>query len=202
MKQIITFIVSTFIALQLTGCATSDLSYKNETITLRIKDSSLQVHGITLQEKYDNFSTLFLTQKLLRLDDGSLVAYEKARTDIQYQFEQTTPRSIKIIFDAKRVINVYYNTFIYAFQLLLADNRVLNVLVSQGYNQELQMLYGMSTEQLNKMLIKVDPHAQPVFYYKDVIDLRNEPKPFISNWTILKVHFVPLVIPLRLFWLM
>jgi len=116
----------------ISGCATSNLSYKNEELNLRINETSLQVHGTQLDQKNENFSTLFLTQKLLRLDDGSLVVYEEAETDMQYRFDPTTPRSIKIIFDAKRVIKLHYNTFIYAFQVILKDSRVLNVLVAQG----------------------------------------------------------------------
>ncbi len=182
----------------LSGCATSDLSYKNDNIHLRIKDESLQVHGVALQEKHDNFSTLFLTQRLLRLDDGNLVVFEDARTDMQFQFDQTIPRSIKIIFDAKSVLRVHYNTFIYAFQVVLKDNRVLNVLVAQGYDRELQMLYGMNTKKMDDMLKELGQDSKPAFY-KNVIDLRSEPTPYITRWTVQKVHFAPLVVPVPRF---
>ncbi|HEY9128881.1 MAG TPA: hypothetical protein VIN02_03500 [Sulfurovum sp.] len=198
MKKLIKPFLTVFVLFILSGCATSDLSYKNDNIHLRINDASLQVHGVTLQEKHDNFSTLFLTQRLLRLDDGSMAVFEDARTDMQFQFDQTTPRSIKIIFDAKSVLRVHYNTFIYAFQVILKDNRVLNVLVAQGYNQELQMLYGMSTEKMNDMLKELGQDAKPAFY-KNVIDLSSEPSPYVSRWTVQKVHLAPLVVPVPRF---
>ena len=198
MQKITKLLFSAITLLILSGCATSNLSYKNEELNLRINDTSLQVHGTKLDEKNENFSTLFLTQNLLRLDDGSLVVYEEAETDMQYRFDPTTPRSIKIIFDAERVIKLHYNTFIYAFQVILKDNRVLNVLVAQGYDQELQMLYGMSTDKLNSMLRKLGQDAKPA-YYKNVINLshHHEPTPFISKWDVQKVHITPLVVPMR-----
>lgn len=185
----------TLITLLINGCATSNLSYKNEQVNIRIDKTSLNMHGMPLEKKNENFSTLFLTQNLLRLDDGSLVVFEEADTDLQYRFEPTTPRSIKVIFDAKRVIKVHYNTFIYAFQVVLKNNKVLNVLAAQGFDQELQMVYGMSTERLNDMLRKLGQDAKPA-YYKNVIDLRHEPSPYLSQWDVQKVHIVPLVVPI------
>lgn len=196
MNKIINLLSLSLMAMLFNGCATSNLSYQNENINLRIDNASLQVHGVTLEKKLDNFSTLFLTQKLLRLDDGSLVVFEDAETDMQYRFEPTTPRSIKIIFDAKQVIRVHYNTFIYAFQVVQKDNRVLNVLVAQSYDQELQMVYGMSTKKLDEMLNELDQNAKPA-YYKNVIDLSKESSPYISQWTTQKVHIVPLVVPIQ-----
>ena len=195
-SKITKLLVSLVLILLISGCATSNISYKNEQLTLQINDSHLQIQGTQLKQHRENFSTLFLTQKLLRLDDGNMVMYEEAQTDMQYQFDLPTTRSIGIIFDAKRVVKVYYNALIYAFQVVLKDNRVLNVLATQGYDQELKMVYGMSTEKLNNMLKNLDPDALPVDY-KNVINLRNEPTPFMSQWTTWKVHFVPLVVPLR-----
>lgn len=185
----------------ISSCATSDISYRNEQLSLQINDSHLQVHGTLVEQQRENFSTLFLTQNLLRLDDGSIVMYEMAKTDMQYQFEPTTTKTIAIIFDAKRVVKVYYNTLVYAFQVILQDNRVLNVLASQGFDQELKMIYGVSTEKLDSMLRKLDPNAAPV-YYKNVINLANEPQPIMSQWSTWKVHFVPLVVPIRRFGLL
>jgi len=196
MFTIIKQILFTTVILFISGCATSNISYKNEQLSLQVNKSHLQVHGIKVDQNTKNFSTLFLSQNLLRLDDGSMIVYEDARTDMQYQFDPTAPRSIGIIFDAKRVVKVYYNALIYAFQVVLKDNRVLNVLATQNLDQRLQIIYGMSTEKLNSMLKNLDPDAQPVSY-KNVINLSNESTPFISRWTTWKVHFVPLVVPLR-----
>ena len=195
-----TKLLSTCITLLLlTGCGpTSSLTYKNEQLSIQLSDQNLQLQGKQLKQNRENFSTLFLTQSLLRLDDGTMVMYEDARTDLQYQFDPPTTTLISVVFDAKRVYRVYTNSFLYAYQLLLQDNRVINVLVTQSYDQEMQMVYGMSTKKLDSMLRKLDQNAQPA-YYKNVIELNHESKPLISRWTTTKVHLYPLVIPLRLF---
>lgn len=196
MFKIIKQLLFITLILLISGCGTSNISYQNEQLSLQINKSHLQVHGTQVDQRKENFSTLFLTKNLLRLDDGSLIVYEDARTDMQYQFDPTATRSIDIIFDAKRVVKVYYNALIYAFQVVLKDNRVLNVLATQSYDQELKMVYGMSTEKLNSMLKNLDPNAKPV-HYNNVINLSHEPTPFMSRWTTWKVHFIPLVVPLR-----
>ena len=183
-------------ALLLIGCAKSNLSYENEQLQFQVNDSHLQLHGTQLKQEKENFSTLFLTQSLLRLDDGSIVMYENAQTDIQYQFDHTTTRSLGIIFDARSVNKVYENSLLFAYQVILRDNRVLNMIVSQGYDQELKMVYGMSTAKLNSMLQELDPNAQPA-YYQNSITLNNEGNPLMSRWTTYKVHITPLVIPIR-----
>ncbi len=191
--------IATFsFALLLSGCATPNLSYNNEQLNLKVKNNNLQIHGTKLKQERENFSTLFLTQDLLRLDDGSLVMYEYAETDMQYQFDPTTTRSIGIIFDARSVNKVYENSLLFAYQVILQDNRVLNLIVSQSYDQELIMLYGMSTSKLNSMLRDLDPNA-PLAYYNNSIDLSRERNPLMSRWTTYKVHITPLVIPVRRF---
>ena len=183
--------------LLLTACGpTSTLSYKNEQLNIQVANERLQLHGTQLKQNRENFSTLFLTQDLIRLDDGSIVMYENAQTDMQYQFDPTTTRSIGIIFDAKSVNKVYENSLLFAYQVVLQDNRVLNMIVSQSYDQELKMVYGMSTSKLNSMLRKLDPDAS-LAYYKNSITLNNERNPLMSRWTTYKIHIVPLVIPLR-----
>lgn len=196
MIEITRFLTTTAFILLVSACSTSHISYTNEQLSLQINDSALQLHGKLIKQQKENFRTLFLTQNLLRLDDDSIVIYEEARTDMQYQFEPTTTKSIAVIFDAKRVIKVYYSSQIYAFQVELKDNKILNVLAKQGHDKKLQMVYGMNTKKLNEMLKELDADAQSV-YYENVIDLSHQPMPFMSRWTTWKVHFIPLVVPLR-----
>ncbi len=199
MKLSTTLLSTVTTLLLLTACGpTSNLTYKNEQLSIQRSDQNLQLHGKQLKQNRENFTTLFLTQSLLRLDDGSMVMYEDARTDLQYQFDPTTTTIISVVFDAKSVSRVYTNSFLYAYQLLLQDNRVLNVMVTQAYDQEMQMVYGMSTKKLDSMLKKLDQNAQPA-YYRNVIDLSRESNPLISRWTTSKINFYPLVIPLRRF---
>jgi len=122
--------------------------------------------------------------------------FEEAETDMQYMFDPPTTRTISVIFDAINVLRVYEKDFIYAYQLVLKDHRVLNIIVSQGYDQELQMVYGMSTKQFVKTLHRLNANINAV-PYQNAIELKNEPNPLLSKWTTWKVNFYPLVIPLR-----
>jgi len=189
-------IITTFSSLLLfNACATSNLDYNNGQIQAQVDNAQLHIQGSIVKQQRENFKTLFLTQNLLRLEDGSLLMYENAETDFQYQFEPTTTRSIRIIFDAKSIHKVYEESLFFAYQLVLQDNRILNIIVSQKYDQELKMVYGMSTSKFNSLLKKLDSNFAPV-PYQNSIDLTNESNPFLSHWTDKKIHFYPLIVPI------
>ena len=195
-KQIKRFTLLSLLLL-LNACSTpATLNYDNTNLNLQVEQKRIQVPSTQIKLTKENFSILFLEQKLLRLDDGSLVMFEEAETDIQYQFDPPTTRTISVIFDAINVVRVYEKDFIYAYQLVLKDHRVLNIIVSQGYDQELQMVYGMSSKQFVKTLNRLNANINSV-PYKNTIELKNEPNPLLSRWTTWKVNFYPLVIPLR-----
>jgi len=184
-------------SLLLNSCSTSStLKYEKSNLNLQIEDKRIQVPSTQIKSTRENFSSLFLEQKLLRLNDGSLVMFEEAETDMQYMFDPPTTRTISVVFDAINVVKVYEKNFIYAYQLVLKDHRVLNIIVSQGYDQELQMVYGMSTKQFITTLNRLNANINTV-PYQNAIELKNEPNPLLSKWTTWKVSFYPLVIPLR-----
>jgi len=196
MKKIIGLVYATIAILMISGCGMSHLSYDNKLLTVQVEKEYLQMNGTLLNERRDNFSSLFLSQKILRLDEGNLVVYEDARTDLNYQFDPTTTRSIEVIFEAREVIRVYGKSLLFAYQLILKDGRILNVVAQQDDDQYLRILYGMSTAQLNKMLKQVDPDAREA-YYKQVIIIQDKQHAIFSKWDIKKIHFYPLVVPLR-----
>jgi len=171
------------------------LQYDKSNLNLQLEDKRIQVPSTQIQLKIVNFGSLFLEQKLLRLDDGSLVMYEEAETDMQYMFQPTTKRIISVVFDAIKVINIYEKDYISAYQLVLKDRRILNIIVAQVFDQELQMVYGMSSKQYVNTLNRLgaDINGLP---YSTTIELKNEPEPLLSKWTMSKVMFEPLVIPM------
>jgi hypothetical protein len=182
----------------LSACSNSTLSYDKSKLNLRVDNVLLQVHGTQLKSNRENFSILFLDQKLIRLDDGSMVIYEYGRTDIAYEFAKTTRRTIDTVFDAQQIVEVYNKALVYAYQIVLPDGRILNAVVSQSYDQEISMVYGMSSEKLDKMLKRLNPLARPV-PYRHAVTLEHEPNPLLSRWNTWKINFVPLVQPLPRF---
>jgi len=196
MKKIISTLLTITVTLMISGCGIpSNLTYNNKQLTIQVEKEYLQLDGTLVNERRDNFNSLFLSQKVLRLKEGNLVVYEDARTDLDYEFEPPIMHSIKIIFEAKSVIMVYGKGHLYAYQLILKDGRLLNIIAQQGDTQQLKFVYGMSTSQLNKMLKQLDPDARGA-YYKQVIQLHDDRNAILSKWDVQKVHFVPLVVPL------
>ena len=124
----------------LTGCSTTDLSYKNSQLVLQVNDKHLQVDSRFINNRMNNFGTLFIDQKLLQLSEGNMVVYEKARTDDMYEFYYPTIDTIKIVFDARYVRVVYFSSSFYIMQVILADGRPLNVIVEQLEDKSLNIV--------------------------------------------------------------
>lgn len=195
MKKIVRLAFATIVILMINSCGMSNLSYNNKQLIVQVEKEYLQMDGTLLSEHRDNFSSLFLSQKVLRLNEGNLAVYEDARTDLAYEFDLPITRSIQIIFEAKSVIMVYSKSHLYAYQLILKDGKILNVIAQQGDTQQLKFVYGLTTAQLNKMLKQLDTDAVGA-HYKQVIRLQDEHQAILSKWDVQKVHFVPLVVPL------
>jgi len=188
-------LLSAILVFGMSGGGMSHLSYDSNQLIVQVEKEYLQMDGTLLSEHRDNFSSLFLSQKVLRLNEGNLVVYEYARTDLAYEFDLPITRSIQIIFEAKSVIMVYAKSHLYAYQLILKDGKILNVIAQQGDTQQLKFVYGLTTAQLNKMLKQLDTDAVGA-HYKQVIRLQDEHHAILSKWNVRKVHFVPLVVPL------
>jgi hypothetical protein len=196
LKKLLLAVITLFI---INGCGgISYLAYNSQQLIIQLDENQLVLKGTLLDQKRDSFSSLYLTQNIIRLNEGELVVYEDARTDLDYEFEPMITRSIKTVFEANRIIVVYTKNHLFAYQLLLTNGKLLNVIAQQGDTQHLKFVYGMSTTQLNKMLKQLDPNANKA-YYKQVMKLQNAKDAILSKWDVQKVHFVPLVVPLPRF---
>ena len=192
------FLFSVIALLILSACSTTDLSYKNNKLVLQVDGKQLQVNGTPVGRHQSNFSNLYLAYKVLKLDAGNIVVYEKARTDSSYEFNFTTRRTIQIIFDAIDVRQIYFSSSFYILQLTLQDGRTLNTIVEQLEDQSLNLAYGMSNKQINDLLKQLNARAlRPL--KQNVISIKKPQRAILSRWTMQKVHFIPLIVPLRVF---
>jgi len=180
----------------LLGCGSSSITYMPQHLALSLNETKTTLQTTLVEQKLENYSNLYLTHRLLRLGDGSFVVYEEAMTDEQFEFEHTTTRATSIVFDTKKMYKVYANNHLYAFQLLLPNNKMLNLIAQQDDTQELKFIYGMSTKKLDQILKHIDKNAKNA-YYKDVITIDNIENSLWSNWTTWKIHFTPLITPIR-----
>jgi len=192
------FTITTLLLL-LTACGgLSYIGYDHSQLLLQLDKNRLLLPGKFIGEKRDNFSSLYLSRKLIRLNDGTLVVYEDAQTDLSYEFEPTITRSVKIVFEAVSIATVYARNNLFAYQLLLKNGKLLNVIAQQSDTQELRLVYGMGTLHLNKMLKELDPDALAA-PYRQAIQLKDPSTALLSRWDVQKVHFVPLVVPIGRF---
>jgi hypothetical protein len=197
MNTIVKFLLPVALFILLGGCRMADLSYGKGEISLQVDEKYMTVKGTTLSRHMDNFGKLFLVQKVVKLKSGNIVVYERARTDDLFEFNLTPIQTIKVIFDARNVISVYYKSSFHLLQLILSDGRVLNIAVEQFDDQRLSFVYGMSTKQFRSILKRLDPQAAGIPLIEKVIILPQGSSAILSRWSVQKVQLVPLIIPLR-----
>ncbi len=181
------------VVILLVGCSTSRVDFKNDQLIIKSGNTASIYNGHLIARHTENFSTLFIDQKILELPQGDLIVYEHAYTDLQYEFEPSIHRIIRYVFETNKMIPVYMGSQLAAYQIALPDGQWLNLLAQRSDTQELYFIYGMGTVQFNKMIKKIDENA-PSAFYKNVIQL-NKQKAVQSRWTTRKVHFIPLVVP-------
>lgn len=191
-------LIITTLLLLLSGCGVSNLTYQDKQLILQVDKEYLQLDGELVKVDKDSFGSLFITQKILRLDNGHMAVYEDAMSDHLYEFEPGITKSIKVIFNAKSVIIAYAKNSLYAYQLILKDEKILNLIAQQSDSQRLRMVYGMDSTQLDQILKKLDLNTKSV-YYRDVMIIENQNKAILSKWTVQNVHFFPLIVPLARF---
>jgi hypothetical protein len=193
MKQIITFLLFLFF---IVGCSTSsNIGYQNGFLYLQLEDVLVEMKGTPVAQKRTNFKSLFLEQTVLQTQEGNLLVYENARTDLSYEFEPTLMRTLDVVFETRKKIPLYIKAHLHAYQIILPNGQILNVIAQQNDSQQLKLLYGMSTQQLNRILRKLDPGAQKA-HYGNVITLKDPEYAILTKWDDMKVHFYPLVVPL------
>ncbi len=182
----------------LNSCSTTDLSYKNNKLVLQVDEKYLQVNARSLGHHQNNFNSLYLTHNLLQLDAGNLVVYEKARTDNRYEFNFQAMTTIQIVFDAIEIRKVYFSSSFYILQIVLQDGRVLNTIVEQLEDQSMNIAYGMSNKQISNLLRQLGSDTVNLIN-QNIIIIKKSQNAILSRWTTRKVHFVPLIVPIREF---
>ena len=183
------------------ACGRSDIGYTHNSLSLGLEDNRVLLDASLLHQSRQNFKTVSIDKKVLRLKEGNIVVYEDANTDLSYEFARSTTSTIRVLFNAHSVSKVYARHNLYGFQLLLANNRVLNVIAQQSESQQLRFLYGLSTRQFNRILKTLDP-AAPTAAVSNVLTFTSAQQPLMARWTTMNVDFLPLVhpVPQRLGW--
>ncbi|KYJ86014.1 hypothetical protein [Sulfurovum riftiae] len=182
----------------LIGCNNADINYNGRQLSMQVDNTAITFNGRLLTQKNINFRTLFLSQKAIQTNEGNIIVYENAKTDINYEFQFTLMRVTQIVFDAARIRLLYTTPKMQIFQLQLVNGRILNVIAQQSESQQIKYMYGMSAKQLDRILKQLQANVRYT-PYRNVLKIRNTFNAIQSRWTDWKVHFVPLVVPYQTF---
>jgi len=188
-------ILSVLLLMTACGRTPSDMTYRQGSLYLQAGENSLRLEGIPVTEKRTNFKSLFLHQTVLQTKEGNLLVYENAHTDLSYEFDPTLMRIINVVFETRRKVPVLTKGDLHAYQVILSNGTILNLIAQQNNTQSLTLLYGMSTSQFSHILKQLDPDA-PAPYYQKVVTLSNPTHAIRTKWDDMKIHFYPLVVPL------
>jgi hypothetical protein len=196
MKALCRFAAAGAAVLLLSACgALSHISYRNGGLVISMDQAVSRLHAVETAKRVDSYKSLFIYQHILRLKEGNFIVYEDARTDQQYEFEPTMMRTIDVVFETHKKVLVYAHAHLHAYQLFLPNGKILNLIAQQSESQELQLLYGMSSAQMDRLLHSLDPHA-PAAPYRNVLQINDPHHALQTHWDVQKVHFYPLVVPL------
>jgi hypothetical protein len=196
MRVLYRVVAAAWAALLLSACGTlSHIGYRDGALVISMDQAVSELHAVETAKRIDSYKSLFVYQHILRLKEGNFVVYEDAKTDIQYEFEPTMMRTIDVVFETRKKVLVYAHAHLHAYQLFLPNGKILNLIAQQSESQELQLLYGMSSAQMDRLLHSLDPHA-PATPYRDVLVIRDPHHALQTHWDVQKVHFYPLVVPL------
>jgi len=197
MRRVVKILISITLLAILSGCNSSGLSYTQGELSLQVDNNHLKVNGTTLSSRNDSFGNLYLRQETIKLKDGSIVVYERAQTGDQYEFNLIPVQTIQSLFDARKVIPIYYKSSFSLLQLILTDGRVLNIAAEQFDDQQLNLVYGMSNAQLINIQKQLGPQAAQRPLIGKVIMLPEDRGAIYSKWSVRKVQLTPLITPLR-----
>jgi hypothetical protein len=182
--------------LLLTGCATSTLNLSDDTLTLTYDKEKLSAKGITVDEKFDRYPELALRQSIIELNDDTLLVYEDVQADITYQFQYSTPKSVEMIFEAKKIKTLYQRNNLYFFQLALKNGKFLNIVAQQSNMQSLTQLYGFSNEQIRKIIEKVSGEKKELnLHEENVVVFEKFEGSYLSRWSTKLIAIDGLMIP-------
>ena len=181
----------------LLGCSVTTLRYKDGQISLSFNNKQSVIRGETLSNTFENFGSLYLQQESMQVPQGNIVVYEHVRLDSSYEFNFMTTRTIELLFETQRISKIYVDKGLYCYQLVLRDGQVLNAVVEQYADQSMSLIYGMSTPQMKQILKKIDQNPSKVLF-ENVMIFHNPKEAIKSKWSSKKVHFAPLIVPLRM----
>ena len=132
--------------------------------------------------------------------EGRILFYEEARTELNYEFNFGGLYTVMYIFDdAQKYEEVYRKNNLRMVQIELKDKTRVNVLIQASDTQIISYVYGFSNHEFIKLAreLAIDSDTEVKQLTYQGITLTKSQKP-VTNWNDKIVYFAPLITPLRM----
>jgi hypothetical protein len=197
MKNLILIFLSIFV---LAGCSTSSLKLnKDKELVLKYSSSDLLLTNKVIDSSFLNFKDLFVTIYKLEDENGRVLFYEDARTELNFEFRHRGLYTVMYVFDDRKKYNVIYRrNNLKLVQFPLKDKTYLNVMIQASDSQIYSYAYGFSNKEFmeiaNKIKVKESDELGELKHEGLVLESSSKA---LSNWNDKLVYFTPLISPLR-----
>jgi len=197
MKNII---IPFLIALFFLGCTPSSLTLTSKGDLNLEFDSKIYLLSDKVQkQELLNFKDLFINQYKID-DENGVLFYEKAYTDLMYEFKYMELSTVMFVFDdSQKYEKLFVNNNLTLAQIQLKNKKYVNVIIQASTTQEYSFIYGFSNEAFMKIaqnLKSEDSKLEKLKFLGVTFDKNSKP---LTNWNDLLVFFEPLIIPNREF---
>jgi len=158
----------------------SSLNLKENTIVLKVKEKMLIFDYIFLKSKNLSFTNINILQNKLRNKEGNVIYFEIATAEPLYEFNQKTEEVVKILFEAKRLYPICSINGVRAIQVVLENDKIINLFVDDNDMKELKFFYGLSTNFFIQTIEKLQGLEVKVFEKNEIFPLTDP----VSQWNI------------------
>jgi hypothetical protein len=197
MKKLILFIL---LGVIFVGCAKSslELNKKSELLFEYNTQSFLFSNSIT-EHNFLNYKDLFVEQYKLENENGRVLFYEEATTELDFEFNFGGLYTVMYIFsDVQEYEELYRDNNLRLVQLKLKDKQYINILIQASDTQFISYVYGFSNAEFIKLAKQLSQESNreiKQLKHQGII-LSKSQKP-VTNWNAKMVFFTPLITPLR-----
>jgi archaellin len=155
----------------------SSIKLENNRVILNVKDKSIFL-DYSLEESGNlTFSNVNILQKKLNLK-GNSTFLEVVTADALYELNENGEFIVKTIFEAKKINTIFSINGLRAMEVVLRNERVINLFMENNYRKELIFFYGLSTNSFIKSIEKLQTR-EATLLYQNSIDSLSKP---VTHW--------------------
>jgi len=188
-----------FTVIFFTGCTTSSLKLnKSEELVFNYNSTEYLLTNNIESKELQNYKDLFVYQYKLVNEQGRVLFYENARTELNYEFNFGGLYTVMYLFnDSQEYEEVFSKNNLRLVQLTLKDKTHVNVLIQASDTQIYSYVYGFSNHEFINLARKLrtdgDVEIKRLKYQGVSLSLSQDP---ITTWNDKLVYFTPLIRPL------